>query len=394
MTKRIGIIAIADISKPGGFPRVTIDLINNLDRLGYEIYLLTPYKLDYKKISELHSPIKLKKVFYSGKIKSKLCKERTLSRKLMISEFKKMAKQVNFIVDLDGGIFHKYLPKNFDNKKYIIWRISCCLEDFKKFPWIKKTFKKKIKLLIRNSLGFKEKLPKEKFKVYAIDEWTAKELREYLGVHSEQLKLYPEIKIKDFKYKKEKKKNQIIVLGRIAQNKMIEDAIKIFAKGTEKFSEYKLIILGGLIEDSHIYLKKLRSLIKKLNIKNRVEIIPNPDFKTLKKIVLESKVILDAQRKVSLTMTSIEAMAAGNIVLAYKNSGTYLEILKKGKYGYGFKDWKEGGKELEKILEKIRKEKKKQKLKNYRKTIKRAEDFSHKSFMKNIQKIIKISEKN
>ena len=92
---------------------------------------------------------------------------------------------------------------------------------------------------------------------------------------------------------------------------MIEDSIRIFARGTKNYPDYNLIIMGGLTPDSESYIKYLNQVIKEENISSKVRIIGNPSFEELKKELLNSKVLIESQRDISLTMTSIEALAAG-----------------------------------------------------------------------------------
>src|SRR3989344_9141672 len=121
---KIGIIAMGNISMGGGYPKVVFDLISTLNEMGKEVYLLTPYKLNNKKIKQLFGSIKIKKVYNPGKIKSIFCIEDSIRRRLMKREFIEMAKQVDFIIDLCGGIFDRYLINDLKNKSYIIWGVS------------------------------------------------------------------------------------------------------------------------------------------------------------------------------------------------------------------------------------------------------------------------------
>ena len=117
----------------------------------------------------------------------------------------------------------------------------------------------------------------------------------------------------------------------IASNKEINKSIEIFHKGSADFPHYKLIILGGKTADSDNYITELRTLIKKLNIANRVIIKTDPSFDEIKKTLAESKVIIDSQIGTSMNMPVIEAMASGCIALMRRYSGTFMEILKSFK---------------------------------------------------------------
>jgi len=381
--KKIGIVAMFNLSAGGGAPRVTIDLVNALNLMGKKVYLMNPFNINFEKIKELYGEIKVEKIYSIGKLKAFFCRGRVLPRKIMKKEFQEMVKEVDFIIDLDGGIVHKYLPKNFDNSKYVIWRISCAKPASKR-PWIKMNFKRKIKEKILDILGEKRCIPSKNYKIYAADKWTAKELKETWGIDSEENYLYPEIKVDELILKKGiKKEDQIVIFGRIAENKNIEDSMKIFAIGTKKSPEYNLVIIGGDTADSEGYIKKLEKLGGELNIFGRVKIIKNPSFEEIKKILQESKIIIDSQREISLTMTSIEAMAAGNVVIGYKNSGGYIDILENGKYGFGFLTIEEGGRELENVLKKLEGGK----IDN-KKMVKRAQDFSGERFKEALKEIL------
>ena len=382
MNKKIGIVAMFRLDAGGGAPRVTIDLINALNSLGKEVYLLTPFKLDYKKIKELYGPIKINKIYFPNKLKSLLCKGRALPRKLIKKEVQKMAKEVDKIIDIDGGIIHNYLTKNFDKEKYLIWRISCVKPESERV-WIKKSFKRKIKTIVQDFLGDKRCIPSRKHKIYPVDKWTKKELKDYWDMESEEICLYPEIKVDEFLKEKRKKKNQAVIFGRMAPNKSVEDSIKIFAYGTKKYPDYNLTIMGGATADSEDYIAQLKSLAKELGIEKKVKFVKNPSFEELKKILAESKVLIDSQKEISLTMTSIEAMAAGCMVLGYKNSGSYIDILDNGKYGYGFLNPEEGGKILENLLKLLNERKI-----NNKESIKRSVDFSGERFKKTLKIIL------
>ncbi|MEK6827658.1 MAG: hypothetical protein AABX99_04205, partial [Nanoarchaeota archaeon] len=81
MNKKIGLVVMFDISSAGGAPKVLVDFISALNKLDREVYLLTPFKLDYKKIESLFGKIKVKKIYYPGKIKSFVCKGNFLPRR-------------------------------------------------------------------------------------------------------------------------------------------------------------------------------------------------------------------------------------------------------------------------------------------------------------------------
>ncbi len=379
---KVGIVAMGNISVGGGYPRVIYDLIKVLNEIGKEVYLLTPFKLDYKKIEQLYGPIKLKKVYYPSKIKSFFCREDVLRRKFMKREFKKMAGEVDFIFDICGRIMDKYLPKDFARKNYVVWGIA----SYHKSESLNfNNFRRNLKEGIKNYFKSKKFYPEKDIKIYALDQWTRNQLIEKCNLKPEEMCLYPAIQVKELKYDKKRKKNQITINGRIDPLKRIEDGIELFAIGTKNNPEYNLVIIGGTSPESREYIRNLNKLISKLKISKRVEIITNPSFEKIKEELLNSKILIDTQRESNLTMTTIEAMAAGNLVLSYKKGNNYKEILGSGKFGHGFDTIEEGGSVLKRVLREYTCKNNQGIIKG---SIKRAESFSRENFVKRIKSIL------
>jgi len=378
--KKVGIVAMGNISVGGGYPRVVYDLITVLNEMGKEVYLLSPFNPNYKKIEELYGQIKIKKVYPLSKIKSLFAVEDTIRRKLLKNNFKKMAKEVDFIFDICGRVMDKYLPKSFDKNNYVVWALtSMDRGEWKKFN----NLSRNIKEIIQMSLTSEKFLPGKDVRIYAFDQWTRNNLINKSYLNPEEQCLYPAIQTEHFLNKGNKKKNQIVVSGRINPIKRIEDSINIFYGGTKNNPEYNLVIIGGMTPESETYIKYLNEITEKLNIQDRVKIIKDPSFDKIKEELLNSKILIDSERDVNLTMTSIEAMAAGNIILGYKKSNNYQEILGEGKYGYGFLSVEEGAEVLRKILKKID-----SKECNNFSSIERSKFFSRDKFAERVKEII------
>ena len=375
--KKVGIVAMPIISSGGGFQKVARDLIANLNALGKKVHLLSPFKIDLKKIEELYGKIEIEKFYYpENKIVTIFGREETIGRKLMTKQFQEMAKEVDFIIDLDGRVFHKYLPENFDRNNYVIWRLSCINPEthkLQKFTNWKMISKKILKKFMEN----KKDIPKE-IKIYPLDEWTKKEIIDFWKVKPQDMCMYPEIQVEELN-PKTKKENQIVILSRIAPNKDIQSSIKIFANGTKKFPKYNLVIIGGSTPDTEKYLEELNKLIKELKIQDRVKIIRDASFGMIKETLEKSKIIIDSQIGISLSMPIIEAMAAGCIPIMKKYNGTFTEILGKGEYGYGFENIEEGTKILDELLSRKKWENKK--------SIERAQFLSSEKFKLRLEKM-------
>jgi len=348
--KKIGIVVMFKMSGGGGgAPRAVVDLIKALDSMNYAVQFMTPWKLDFEKIEEIYESIDIDREYNLSESKSKFCIEPNLSRKLMKNEFIEMASNVDAIIDIDGGIVHDYLP---ENKKYMIWRltgIESKKSKWEKSEWEKKSWKMILKSSIKKMITPNLNTLSKIHKIYAVDDWTRKRLINDWNLSPGEIILYPEIKTNEFSINVDKKKNQVIIFGRISPNKRIDESIRVFARGVRD-NDYKLIIFGGITPDSGNYIRFLMNIAKEEGVEDRVEFVGNPSFEKLKEIVEESKILIECQRDISLTMTSIECLAAGVIVLVHKNGGTYVEVLDNGKYGIGLESIEEGGEKLKKII--------------------------------------------
>ena len=376
--KKIGVVVMFKMNHGGGAPRVVVDLIKTIHALGHAVHFLSPWKMDQDKIAQLFEPIQVEGEYNLGMVKSRWCVEPNFSRKLMKKEFKQMAEKVDLIIDIDGGIVHNYLPKD---KKYIIWRISGI--EGEKTEWEKRNIKRNIKNAIKNVLSSNKNTLSKHYKIYAVDEWTKKNLMERWGLTAEKIILYPEIKTAQIIFNPKIKKNQAIILGRISPHKRVDESLRIFA-GAAQENNYNLIIIGGATAESPDYIQYLKTIAEQEKIINRVKFILDPSFDILKKTVEESKILIESQRDISLTMTSIECLAAGVVVLVHKNGGTFKEVLEGGKYGVGFVTIPDAAEKLKKIVKGLENKKVNPAL-----LPKRAAFFSTEKFKERLKHILK-----
>jgi len=345
--KKIGIVVMFKLNVGGGAQRVVVDLIKSLNEFGHEVHLLTPWKLDHKKIAEIFEPVELAREYNLHGSLHKLCVEPKVSRKLMKGKFQEMVNNVDLVMDLDGGVLHRYVPID---KKYLIWRISGIVPNRSSFE--NDSWKIIVKNLIKKIAKGKNDDLSLDHNVYAVDDWTKKAVIVHTDCKASEICLYPEIKTEHFKFNKKGKKNQMLVLGRISPHRRIDEAIKIFARATLE-KDYNLVVLGGVTPDSENYIGHLKVVAEEEGVGDKVSFLRNPSFEKLKETVEESKVCIECLRDISLTMTSIECLAAGVIVLAHRNGGTFREVLDNGRYGLGFNDTSEGIEKLKKIVNKL-----------------------------------------
>ena len=375
MNEKIGLVVMFRI-EGGGAPNVLVNAIRSLNRMGKKVYLLTPFEVDFNSIEENFGKIEIEKIYYPENWKRSFCQGNFLPRRFMKKEFLEMIDEVDLIIDIDGGIMHEHLPESFDHSKYIVWRFSCVHVHLdQNWGWDRKA-----KEYTKIALGSRRCIPSKNHKIYASDKWTVNELK-YWNLNAEDMCLYPKVQVEEFIDQGIKKKKQIAVFGRITPNKQVEDSIKIFAAGSKNHKDYNLVIFGASTGDTGDYILRLRKLVHELGVSDRVSIIPSPSFQQLKRLLLESKILIDSQGKVSNTLTSIEALAAGNIVIVNKDSGCYTEVLENGRLGFGFDNIAEGSVVLEDVLNRIDEI-------DVSRSIDRSKDFSGSNFDIRLRRVV------
>jgi glycosyltransferase involved in cell wall biosynthesis len=162
--------------------------------------------------------------------------------------------------------------------------------------------------------------------------------REY-GINS--LVVYPPVDTVSIKPKR--KENIILYVGRfsqLTQSKRQDILVSAFKKLLNKgLVDWKLILTGGVEVGVDNYLEEL----KKMSKDHPIEIIPSPDFETLKDLYGKAKIFWSAsgfgvnenknpEKVEHFGMTVVEAMAAGAVPIVY-NAGGHKEIIVEAENG-------------------------------------------------------------
>ena len=169
--------------------------------------------------------------------------------------------------------------------------------------------------------------------------------KEY-GVNS--VVIYPPVSVSKIKAKR--KQNWILFVGRFSQLTQVKNQdvlIKAFKKFSKEFTDWELILAGGVEVGVGDYLEKL----KKLAEGYPVRIIESPSFKEIVSLYGQSKVFWSAvgfginakkepEKVEHFGISVVEAMAAGTVPIVY-NAGGYKEIVADGETGYLWKKKRE-----------------------------------------------------
>jgi len=172
-------------------------------------------------------------------------------------------------------------------------------------------------------------------RIIAITAWEIPYLLE-LGLKKEKIVYIPNgipeefFKIK-IKPKKHGNKKKLLFFGRIAPIKDLETLIKAVYRLNNK--NIVLDIVGPYEQD---YIKKLKYLIKNLNLENQIKFYPAV-YDLRKKIeVLDScDIFILPSKREGMPQALIEAMARGRIAISSKTDGG-KEIISEGKNGFLF----------------------------------------------------------
>lgn len=156
------------------------------------------------------------------------------------------------------------------------------------------------------------------------------------------LVIYPPVDTISIKPKR--KENIILYVGRfsrLTQSKRQDVLIRAFKKlVSEGVTDWKLVLAGGVEVGVDDYFEN----IKKESQGFPIEIIPSPDFKTLKDMYGKAKIFWSASgfgedvsqnptRVEHFGINIVEAMSAGVVPIVY-NAGGHTEIIKDGENGF------------------------------------------------------------
>ena len=136
----------------------------------------------------------------------------------------------------------------------------------------------------------------------------------------------------------DKKKDQVLIFGRINDEKKLELAIEM-----AKQSNLKFIIAGAVNPGNEDYYRFLVS-----NAPSNLKIIKNPDEIMKDRLFRESGIFLHLRRRENFPISVLEGIAYGCIPVVPRYGGTWQDIVSKGKFGLGYETIAEG---VEKLIQ-------------------------------------------
>lgn len=132
-------------------------------------------------------------------------------------------------------------------------------------------------------------------------------------------------------HKISQKNRGILSFQRINKEKKIDIILDIARNSNQHF-----IIAGAVNDGDQQY---FRYLVR--NKPDNVEIIPNPSGTEKENLFLNSKVFLHLNRKEHFGISIVESMSHGLVPVVPKSGGPWVDIVKEGKYGFGYSSFEE-----------------------------------------------------
>ena len=125
------------------------------------------------------------------------------------------------------------------------------------------------------------------------------------------------------------KEINLVYVGRLAPEKHTDDVIRAFKHISTKLPEAKLKLQGyfGNAE----YEQKLKKLVKKLNLDDKVEFV---DYDPAKEVLQDATLFLNASHSEGFGMNMLEALASGIPVVTYANNYSKNNLIKDGINGF------------------------------------------------------------
>ena len=147
-------------------------------------------------------------------------------------------------------------------------------------------------------------------------------------------KVTPGINDKIFKkYKGEKKKNRILSVGRIQEQKGQLQILDLFKNLQYRINDLELFFVGGPSGiDGEAYLTKIKNKIEDLQLEDDIQFLGSLSQKKLAKLMRKSKLLVHSAEHETFGLVAVEAHRSGLPVISI-NQGPFKEIVTNHKDG-------------------------------------------------------------
>ncbi|HID72787.1 TPA: glycosyltransferase [Candidatus Micrarchaeota archaeon] len=359
------------LNSVGGGERVCLAVIEALKKLGYEVALITAEPTDWDRVKEMVGHIiKPDKEIHVFPIKVRLFG--IYLRSMTFLKSARAGKKCNVIVNTHGDflpvpsdIVYMHYPTfsllrethvNVKYSKSLFWRMY-----FIPYERIQGRLAKKAKsgVLLTNS------------------EYSRKAIMRHLNTNA--IVLHPPVDVSRFAKiaGSGSREERVVLCGRYTPEKNYEFALMV----ARELPHVGFTIVGACSgKVSNAYYAKLVKLKEKLKLKN-VELLRDVPARKQLELYSRSKVLLHAMIGEHFGIAVVEGMAAGLVPVVHKSGGPWLDVLDRGRYGFGYSSLDEAVEAVERALKSY----------NYHatKAVERAKVYSKDRFIKAFTEIVK-----
>lgn len=315
-------MVIDDLTRHGGGQMYGLILAEVLEEIGYNTYFLTNIERHDGSKSKVAFKVDYEYVEGESKILD-LFKVLNLKRQLSRIDLRDFNLTVNnhpnvFIKKGDLNILHgfSFLDPWLDEKGELMTKFPAFAFKLSRFYKVYEG-----QLFIPNS-NYTREISKKLFGALDIDVRVGETL-------------HPPVRTRNFD--DYKKKEQVIVFGRISRNKGIEGIIDI-----ARDHDIKIVIAGFVNRGDKAFVERLKK-----RAGNNVEIRSNLSNDEKEKLFMESSTILSLNKKEHFGMALAEAMNYGCVPVVPKSGGQWTDVVDEGSYGIGYDSLNDIGEILE-----------------------------------------------
>ena len=172
-------------------------------------------------------------------------------------------------------------------------------------------------------------------KITASSKYEKDNLLNRYGVNSLNIEnVTPGINDKIFKqYKGKKKKNRILSVGRIQEQKGQLQILDLFKNLQYRINDLELFFVGGPSGvDGEAYLTKIKNKIEDLQLEDDIQFLGSLSQKKLAKLMRKSKLLVHSAEHETFGLVAVEAHRSGLPVISI-NQGPFKEIVTNHKDG-------------------------------------------------------------
>lgn len=138
--------------------------------------------------------------------------------------------------------------------------------------------------------------------------------------------------------------NVVLTVGRFAREKNIEFVAKI----ARLCKDEKFVIAGSTTSNHKESLEIIKNT-KRQRLAN-LKIMVNVSLKKLRELYTKAKIYLHTMVGEHFGISLVEAMSAGCILVVHKSGGPWIDIVQKGKWGFGYETVEEAATHINRLM--------------------------------------------